>query len=184
MKNYILLLGVAAVSIGSYCAYAGNSATMTVTAAIAHDISLIKTRDINMGTITINPAVTAGPTRWFYSDTGEYSLSTGEAIISADNATVGTFTANISNPSYCDGESFSCGGLVVTGNYDNEIYSFFGEYSEGYAGSNSCGFKIKYSGSENIFKVYPSFCYIGASGLSYVTAGSHSGTLTISYNPG
>ncbi|MBQ8677383.1 MAG: hypothetical protein IJ529_02800 [Alphaproteobacteria bacterium] len=55
MNKYILLLGVAGVALGSYCAYAGNSATMTVTATINHDVSLTKVEDMTFDA-TINPA--------------------------------------------------------------------------------------------------------------------------------
>ena len=47
MNKYILMLGVAGVALGSYCAYAGNSATMTVTATIAHDVSLKVEQDLS-----------------------------------------------------------------------------------------------------------------------------------------
>ena len=46
-------------------------------------------------------------------------------------------------------------------------------------GANYCDFNIKYSGTSNIFKVYPFDCIIND--ISVVTHGSHSGTLTISY---
>ncbi|MBR1648085.1 MAG: hypothetical protein IJ689_00625 [Alphaproteobacteria bacterium] len=175
MNKYILMLGVAGVALGSYAAYAGNSATMTVTATIAHDVSLSVTQDIDLGTITINPAYT-GVTQWGYSDSGVIIYETQGAIVSADNMTVGTFTANIPNPSACNTSTSACGGLAIEGNdEDNFIYNFFGE------GDNYCGFHIKYSGTGNIFKIYsmPNECYI--SDVSQVTPGPHSGTLTISY---
>ncbi|MBR1648133.1 MAG: hypothetical protein IJ689_00870 [Alphaproteobacteria bacterium] len=178
MKNYILMLGVASVALGSYCAYAGNSATMTVTATIAHDVSLTKTRDLSLGTITINPA-TEEETYWFYSDSGVYRLDYGDGIVSASNATVGTFTANIPNPSACNTGTESCGGLSITGNYEGYIDNLFG----GSDGGNSCDFHIKYSGTENSFNVFPDHCWIDENKMSSVTTGSHTGTLTISYTP-
>ena len=88
MKNYILMLGIAAVSIVSYCAYASNSATMTVTATIAHDVSLTVTRQYKLGTITIDPSQTSGS-----------GITTGNdvngGIISVSGYEVGLFTANI-----------------------------------------------------------------------------------------
>ncbi|MBR1649273.1 MAG: hypothetical protein IJ689_06745 [Alphaproteobacteria bacterium] len=171
MKKYILMLGVAGVVLGSYCAYAGNSATMTVTATIAHDVSLTKIGDINLGTITINPAYTGTDTYWTYSDSGVINYITQGAIVSADNATAGTFTANIANPSACNGTSISCGGFSA----DAE-YPMFG----GTGLSNACGFVIEYSESENSFKVVPYSCHIHD--MSKITTGNHSESITISYS--
>ena len=95
MKNYILMLGIAAVSIGSYAAYAGNSATMTVTATIAHDVSLNVTRNISW-TMTIDPSQTRGDV----DCTGEHDgcdYANGGVI--SGSMTAGRFTANIPNPS-------------------------------------------------------------------------------------
>ncbi|MBR1648628.1 MAG: hypothetical protein IJ689_03410 [Alphaproteobacteria bacterium] len=170
MKNYILMLGVAGVALGSYQAYAGNSATMSVTATIAHDVSLTKTGDLSLGTITINPAYTGSDTGWSYSDSGVISFENQGALVSADNATVGTFTANIPNPS-------ACGGLYITGNYTLAVANLFGG---SISDMNGCDFDMSYSGSGNTFKVYPYNCYIN--NVSKVTPGSHSGTLTISYS--
>ncbi|MBR1648660.1 MAG: hypothetical protein IJ689_03575 [Alphaproteobacteria bacterium] len=175
MKNYILLVGTAAVALGSYAAYAGNSATMTVTATIAHDVSLTKTRDISLGTITVNPAYTGTDTEWNYSDSGVISFYNQGAIVSAPNATIGIFTANIANPTACNSASNGCGGLSVEGNPGHYIDNFFG----GSGASNGCVFIIKYSGSSNNFNVYPHGCWI--EDISKVTTGAHSGTLTISY---
>ena len=60
MKNYILMLGVASVALCSYAAMASNSATMQVSATINHDASLSVSRDLNIGTITIDPTQTYG----------------------------------------------------------------------------------------------------------------------------
>ncbi|MBR1648425.1 MAG: hypothetical protein IJ689_02370 [Alphaproteobacteria bacterium] len=179
MNKYILMLGVAGVAFGSYAAYAGNSATMTVTATIAHDVSLTKTGDINLGTITINPAYTGDDTNWSYSDSGVINLNSQGAIVSADNATVGTFTANIPNPSACSAGEYSCGGLIIdAGSGDGEImHNVFGGDSDDY-----CAFIIKYSGSGNSFKVYPQSCAIYD--VSTVGIGDHSHTITINYSTG
>ncbi|MBR1647988.1 MAG: hypothetical protein IJ689_00120 [Alphaproteobacteria bacterium] len=93
MKKYILLLGVAAVSIGSYCAYAGNSSTMTVTATIAHDVSLTVTRDYNVGTITIDPSNTEGGA--CISESTSYKCAYG--ITSITGTQWGRFTANVAD---------------------------------------------------------------------------------------
>ena len=172
MNKYILMIGLASVALGSYCAYAGNSATMTVTATIAHDVSLSVTQDLDLGTITINPAFDGAATVWHYRASGVISFDPQGAIVSAGNATVGTFTANIPNPADCDGTA-DCGGLSV----DDTIGNFFG----GSDYTNNCDFQIQYSGSANTFKVYPDVCYIGD--ISKVTTGTHSHTLTISYTP-
>ncbi|MBR1649349.1 MAG: hypothetical protein IJ689_07125 [Alphaproteobacteria bacterium] len=175
MNKYILMLGVAGVALGSYCAYAGNSATMTVTATIAHDVSLTVTQDIDLGTITINPAYTEDDTDWEYSDSGVIMYNSQGAIVSASNATVGTFTANIPNPSACNTDASTCEGLSLRNGSSAAIGNLFG----GDNNSNECSFTMKYSGSGNSFKIYPSDCLI--TDVSKATPGSHSGTLTISY---
>ncbi|MBR1649256.1 MAG: hypothetical protein IJ689_06650 [Alphaproteobacteria bacterium] len=167
MNKYILMLGVAAVSIGSYCSYAGNSATMTVTATIAHDVSLTKTRDLSFGTITINPGYTGEDTNWNYDSNGSVSIPTGMAIVSADNATVGIFTANVPAP-------FT--SLSVTGNSGSDIGGIFG----GTIDDNYCGFSIEH-GSGNVFYVYPEVCDM--TDVSIVRPGVYEGTLTIEYSP-
>ncbi|MBR1648521.1 MAG: hypothetical protein IJ689_02865 [Alphaproteobacteria bacterium] len=177
MKKYILMLGVAGVALGSYCAYAGNSATMSVTATIAHDVSLTKTGDISLGTITINPAYTGDTTQWGYDISGVRSYWNQGALVSAPNATVGAFTANIPNPSACTYGDWSCGGLSITGTYNNIIQNIFG----GSDGDNYCDFYFTYTGSGNQFVAYVNDCDIGD--VSQVTTGSHTGTLTISYTP-
>ncbi|MBR1648535.1 MAG: hypothetical protein IJ689_02935 [Alphaproteobacteria bacterium] len=172
MNKYILMLGVAGVVLGSYCAYAGNSATMTVTATIAHDVSLSVTQDIDLGTITINPAYTGESTDWEYRDSGVIFYSRQGAIVSAPNATLGTFTANIPNPTACNEANSTCGGLSLE---EHEIYNVFGGSNE----SNFCNFLLKYSGIGNSFKVFPDNCLIND--ISKVTTGEHSVTLTITY---
>ena len=176
MNKYILMMGVAGVVLGAYSAIASNSATMTVTATIAHDVALTKTQDMNLGTITINPAYSGDDTDWYYSDSGVISYYTQGAIVSATSPiTVGTFTANIANPSACDGTDYSCGGLSLSNN--GAIDNLFG----GDDNSNFCTFVIKYSGAGNSFKVFPLYCRIDEGKISSVTTGSHEGTLTISY---
>ncbi|MBR1649380.1 MAG: hypothetical protein IJ689_07285 [Alphaproteobacteria bacterium] len=172
MNKYILMLGVAGVALGSYAAYASNSATMTVTATIAHDVSLTTIRNINLGTITVNPAATEY-TEWDYFTSGKYSLNYGDGIVSADDETVGIFTANIPNPSDCEGIYHSCGGLILNDSIDN----IFG----GNDNSNMCATMLSYSGTENIFNLGIGICSIGKGKISSVTPGAHEGTITISY---
>ena len=162
------MIGVAGVALGSYAAYAGNSTTMSVTATIAHDVSLSVIQDIDMGTITINPAATEF-TMWSYDNNGKYFPDVGDAIVSADDATLGKFTANVPNKE-------STAGLNLIASKDLAgIENLFG----GNDGSNFCPFCIGYTGEDNIFRVSIGDCYI--SDVSKVTPGSHSGTLTISY---
>ena len=120
MKNYILMLGVAAVSIGSYCAYAGNSATMTVTATIAHDVSLTVTRNISWN-MTIDPSRTYGDVDCAFEFDGCEGYSVGGVI--SGSMTAGRFTANISNPTHKEVLSFEETG-------GDQIYVNSDEYGE------------------------------------------------------
>ena len=95
MKIYILMLGVAGVVLGSYCAYAGNSATMTVTAKIEHDVSLRVTQNISW-TMTIDPSQTSGDVDCIDIVDGGEGYSSGGVI--SGSMTAGRFTANIPNP--------------------------------------------------------------------------------------
>ena len=95
MKNYILMLGVAGVALGSYCAYAGNSATMTVTATIAHDVSLNVTRNISWN-MTIDPSHPSGEVDCPEDVDGCEAYSSNGVI--SGSMTAGRFTANIPNP--------------------------------------------------------------------------------------
>ncbi|MBR1648555.1 MAG: hypothetical protein IJ689_03035 [Alphaproteobacteria bacterium] len=181
MNKYILMLGIAGVALGSYCAYAGNSATMTVTATIAHDVSLIVTQDMDLGTITINPAATE-ETEWDYdSDSGVFNLMGGDAIVSADNAKLGRFTANIPNPSVCGYGTSICGGLEVDAEGQGEsLFTLFGpDY-----GATHCTFGIEYNGDGNDFRIVIIDCMINEGRISSVMPGKHTGTLTITYTAG
>ena len=95
MNKYILLLGVAGVALGSYVAYAGNSATMTVTATIAHDVSLNVTRNISWN-MTIDPSQTWGDVDC-PGDVDGCEIEDSGGVISG-SMTAGRFTANIPNP--------------------------------------------------------------------------------------
>ncbi|MBR1648704.1 MAG: hypothetical protein IJ689_03795 [Alphaproteobacteria bacterium] len=176
MKNYILLLGVAAVSIGSYCAYAGNSATMTVTATIAHDASLSVTQDLDIGTITIDAgACFSCYNQEFYMDSSGSVTSKVDSIISVSGTTLGSFTANIANPSACNTPSSSCGGLGFDGLNNGAL---FGILSGDDDRRNECDLQIIHSAG-NTFKVYPQHCI--AMNLTYYKPGKHTKTITISY---
>ena len=95
MNKYILLLGIAGVALGSYAAYASNSATMTVTATIAHDVSLSVTRNISW-TMTIDPSQTWGDVDC-PGDVDGCEIEDSGGVISG-SMTAGRFTANIPNP--------------------------------------------------------------------------------------
>ena len=180
----LLLLGV------SYTAYnaAAVSENFEISTTIDHEIvlgnfkaasedgNIIKTGDISLGTIVINKDAT-GITAWEYSDSGIFRLKSGNGIVSAPNITVGTFTANIANPSACTTASNSCGGLNIAGNHGSSIYNIFG----GNSNSKGCNFYMKYNESADNFKVYPIVCQINDS--SQVTTGTKTGTLTVSYTP-
>ncbi|MBR1648644.1 MAG: hypothetical protein IJ689_03490 [Alphaproteobacteria bacterium] len=181
MKKYILILGVAGVALGSYAAMASNSATMTVTAAIVHDVSLSVGTNLNIGTITVNPGYgngeeTSGCVE--YDSNGAVTSISG-AFTNATAATPGTFTANIPNPSACDTASDDCGGLVLN---DNDVY-FGGILSGTDSNFDYCEFRILHTGG-NSFKVYPDNCYFDGKPASYLTSGTHTKNLTISYTAG
>ncbi|MBR1648914.1 MAG: hypothetical protein IJ689_04880 [Alphaproteobacteria bacterium] len=173
MKNYILLLGIAAVSIGSYCAYAGNSATMTVTATIAHDVSLtLEGNTMDFGTIYIDPSNTEGG-YISYGESGEITHQDAY-FVSASPVTPINFTANIPHPEACQNHSNICQGLSFDEN-DGEVYVFGGSKT------NYCQLIINYTGSGNNFKILLGYCDIYYP--EYVTPGDYEGTVTISYTP-
>ncbi|MBR1649378.1 MAG: hypothetical protein IJ689_07275 [Alphaproteobacteria bacterium] len=179
----LLLLGV------SYTAYnaVAVSENFAISTTIDHEITLgnfhaanteidvSKTGDMNFGTIVLNPAATEA-TYWRYALTGEFMLKSGDAIISADNARLGTFTANIPNPRVCYTPAVSCEGLSITGNFSRFLDNFFG----GSGSSNGCGFGIQYI-DNSVFRVYCDWCHIDD--VSKVNAGIKTGTLTINYTP-
>ena len=128
MKNYILMLGVAGVALGSYVAYAGNSATMTVTATIAHDVSLNVTRNISWN-MTIDPSQDYGDIDC-PGDNDGCELQNFYGVISG-SMTAGRFTANIPNPAnYSNVLSFEESGNVNTSipsdEYGNKFYVSIG----------------------------------------------------------
>ncbi|MBR1648433.1 MAG: hypothetical protein IJ689_02415 [Alphaproteobacteria bacterium] len=100
MKNYILMLGVAGVFISSYAAYADNEATMNVTATIAHETNIRNVRDIEIGTITIDPSYDRGSA--FENDCQWMNVS--NSIESISGSPCGYFTANFAS-------GFTCGAV-------------------------------------------------------------------------
>ena len=152
MKNYILMLGIAGVALGSYCAYAGNSATMTVTATIAHDVSLTLGESLSFGNITINPSETSGFLRFDIPTL----LAYGDGVMAVRDYHIGTFTANVPNPSQKTGLSLT---------YNNDM-----------AGLIFRGYGIVHE-SGNLFTVGGKLEY-----TSVPSEGEYSGTITISYS--
>ncbi|MBR1648406.1 MAG: hypothetical protein IJ689_02275 [Alphaproteobacteria bacterium] len=140
--------------------------------ASATDADLTKTDDINLGTIYVNPAFKETHAWFSYNELGEMDSVEGDFIVRADRATVGRFTANITNPEACTNRAISCGGLSIT-----RKKALFG----GSASSNWCNFYIKYSGNDNVFTVSPNCNFDNPAD---VTLGPHKATLTISYNAG
>ncbi|MBR1649017.1 MAG: hypothetical protein IJ689_05400 [Alphaproteobacteria bacterium] len=128
MNKYILMLGVAGVALGSYCAYAGNSATMTVTATIAHDVSLNVTRNISW-TMTIDPSQTFGDIDCSgdvdgCEDYSYYGVISGSMM-------AGRFTANIPNSAnYENVLSFEGSGnryiVIPSDEYGDKFFAHIG----------------------------------------------------------
>ncbi|MBR1648112.1 MAG: hypothetical protein IJ689_00765 [Alphaproteobacteria bacterium] len=129
MKNYILLLGTAAVALGSYAAYAGNSATMTVTATIAHDVSLTVTKDLSMGVLTIDPSHTEFNAASI-DTSGAVDVMDGEGIISLTGVSAGTFTANL--PSSCNISGIIGRNMGNHPCFRSEDFIFLGDVAFGY----------------------------------------------------
>ncbi|MBR1649010.1 MAG: hypothetical protein IJ689_05360, partial [Alphaproteobacteria bacterium] len=121
-------LGIAGVALGSYAAYAGNSATMTVTATIAHDVSLSVTQNISW-TMTIDPSQT-------YDDVDCWGSVDGCEIQKAygtSSMTAGRFTANIPNPAnYLNVLSFEESGrddtVIPSDEYGDKFGAAIGIY--------------------------------------------------------
>ncbi|MBR1648043.1 MAG: hypothetical protein IJ689_00405 [Alphaproteobacteria bacterium] len=120
MKKYILILGVAGVALGSYCAYAANSATMTVTATIAHEVNIRNISNIDIGTITIDPSESSGSV---LEDNCAWNRIGGEGngIKSISGSPCGYFTADFSGDYLC-GEAFSVTPEYVT--WNNMSFNF------------------------------------------------------------
>ena len=162
MKKYILMLGVAAVYIGSYCAYAGNSATMTVTATIAHDVSLTVTRDYNVGTITIDPSNTEGGS--CVTKGSGYGYCLGDGIISITGTQWGRFTANVADSCKDNVDVYDCFNATPTSLNFGGIT--LGNYNFGYVSGNT--FEFWYGDIEYDENTVP-------------TSGDYSSEITINY---
>ena len=168
MKKYILMLGVAAVSIGSYCAYAGNTATMTVTATIAHDVSLVATSPLNMGTLTIDPSDTEGGGIEISSN-GSIDYKWGDGIISFTGFSAGTFTANVPDSCKVDGVATDM----------NDVHPCFRvDHSLNFGNTYLIEPYVEYI-SGNTFKFQYDFWQYNEGDVP--TSGDYSGSVTIKY---
>ncbi|MBR1649435.1 MAG: hypothetical protein IJ689_07570 [Alphaproteobacteria bacterium] len=186
-KTFLILL-LAGVSYTAYNAVA-VSENFEISTTIDHEIvlggfkststddaDLHSTGDINLGTITVNLVYNNGQEMSgciVYNPDGSVSSVDGD-IISATSAALGTFTANIPNPSACD-QVPHCGGLTlysrgpVTG-----IFSNIDSYPD------NCEFLMTYTGG-NGFKVFPDNCCLNGVPASSINSGTHTKNLTISY---
>ena len=154
MKNYILLIGVAGLALGSYHAYAGNSATMSVTATIAHDVSLTKVDDIVIYAV-VNPAETSVSETWCVAgDSFEYNSCNGG---------IGIFTATVPDDEYAAENSFTISPSELT----HDTLRVF-------------NFSINPSVTDNEFEITYQLSYSGGA----PSAGTHNfGNITITYHP-
>ncbi|MBR1648057.1 MAG: hypothetical protein IJ689_00475 [Alphaproteobacteria bacterium] len=163
MKNYILLLGVAGVALGSYAAYAGNTATMQVSATIAHDASLSWVEDISIGTITIDPSQKSGSFICGFDGgialAGDIEMKEG-GVISVSGGHPGRIRANLPDLNGpMNNITITPSPLVVDG---LSIDSFY----------------LVYTDESNIYQVMPD----GVSYSSLPQAKNYSGTITITYH--
>ena len=182
----LILIGI------SYTAYnaAAVSENFAISTTIDHEVTLGSFRaasadagldvtgNINLGTIIVNTDYSEGSVS--YNESGIVTNLSG-AIVSADNATLGYFTANVPNPEECNDESViagdMCAGLRITGTDHGWIDDLLGGNISDY---NGCIFHFRYVGN-NKFKVFPLVCIINTiKTLSFTT---NTGTLTIEYTP-
>ena len=187
-KTFLILL-LAGVSYTAYNA-AAVSENFEISTTIDHEIvlgnlrtasadaNLDVTGNINMGTIIVNSQYT-GITEWYYDYSGIIIYRNKGAIVSADNATLGYFTANVANPEACSKLSPEvymdpCAGLAFSSPFIDNLFG--GSESD----LNGCFFDFAYDG-ENNFIVRPAYCYIET--MPKVIFGTHTGTLTINYTP-
>ncbi|MBR1648339.1 MAG: hypothetical protein IJ689_01910 [Alphaproteobacteria bacterium] len=186
-KTFLILL-LASLTYTVYNA-AAVSETFEISTTIDHEITLGNfktsaadanlnvTSDIDMGTIYINPSATE-KTTWGYASSGVHTWTNGKGIVRADNVQAGVFTADVLNPTDCNGTeaSHNCAGLSIVGNHNsNWIYNLLGSES-------GCRFTILYNETSNRFTVFPFACYMSGGAFSSISTGLHTGTLTISYN--
>ncbi|MBR1648173.1 MAG: hypothetical protein IJ689_01070 [Alphaproteobacteria bacterium] len=179
-KTFLILLLVGV----SYTAYnaAAVSENFAISTTIDHEIVLgnfrtastdagLKTdRDMDLGTITINPSYVFDDDwmQWsdiVYNSSGNVTEIT-HAVTHADNIKFGRFSANIPNPTACNGSSHRCGGLSLD-NYYMRVGTPI-----------SCeNLKIYYL-SDQTFEIRPEYCTL----TGIPKAQSYQGTINISYS--
>ncbi|MBR1648587.1 MAG: hypothetical protein IJ689_03200 [Alphaproteobacteria bacterium] len=150
MNKYILLTAIAGVAFASYCAYADNEATMTVTATVIHDVSLEKFGGNPNILLLINPAQTSGSLDCieeittggvmenslcdhfgFYANTPNYAAT--RLSVTPASKTVGTMTLNnwrITGSG--DGDFYAHPVLSYTGGAPADGEHSFGEFTISY----------------------------------------------------
>ncbi|MBR1649288.1 MAG: hypothetical protein IJ689_06820 [Alphaproteobacteria bacterium] len=184
-KTFLILL-LAGVSYTAYNATA-VSENFEISTTIDHEITLGNfkaasadanldvSENLNLGVIIIDPDCN-DYTWWSYFDDGAINLENSNLIISASPLTGGFFHADIPNPSDCTNRQTSCGGLSVLGDSDVNANIHIFDTTDG----SHCTGYIKYTGNENIFRIYPN-CAINNPSL--VPLGTHTSYFTISYTP-
>ncbi|MBR1648597.1 MAG: hypothetical protein IJ689_03250 [Alphaproteobacteria bacterium] len=141
MNKYILMLGIAAVSIGSYAAMASNSATMNVTATIAHETNIRNISDINLGTITIDPSKSWGNVIEDNCAWGGIGEENGIKSISGNPC--GYFTADFNTNQYLCGDVFSV--TPESANWNN-VHFYFGANNTDTSGRCKVTAEFSYDG--------------------------------------
>ncbi|MBR1649186.1 MAG: hypothetical protein IJ689_06290 [Alphaproteobacteria bacterium] len=178
-KTFLILL-LADVSYTAYNAVA-VSENFAISTTIDHEVTLgsfraasaddlTVTGDINIGTITINPADGYGEV--WYDSAGNVSRLEG-GVIAATKATFGTFTANVEHPELCEGNNSACAGLSTPDN--GYIFDVFG--GGGNTHSSYCDSNLKYSGEGKVF--YRVLRYCRYADPQYAPAGVYTSYTTI-----
>ncbi|MBR1649390.1 MAG: hypothetical protein IJ689_07340 [Alphaproteobacteria bacterium] len=104
----------------------------------------------------------------------------GDVIVEADSPQNGYFSANIPNPSACNGNTLPCGGLSIL---ECSFINGGGCIIPGMMGNTNtdCTVRIKYSGAGSQFIMQPDSCI--AVRASDLVIGTHNKNITISYAP-
>ncbi|MBR1648207.1 MAG: hypothetical protein IJ689_01240 [Alphaproteobacteria bacterium] len=114
MNKYILMLGVAALSLAAYAVRAGNSDTMTVSATIAHDVNLSVSTNMSFA-LTVDPSKTTG---WYQTGATPTADGTG-VLLAQSSSTRGVFSAT--TPSGYSVSKFTITPATLTGDVDSHV---------------------------------------------------------------
>ncbi|MBR1648594.1 MAG: hypothetical protein IJ689_03235 [Alphaproteobacteria bacterium] len=166
MNKYILLIGIAGVALGSYCAYAGTTATMNVKAKIVHEVNVDNVIPINFA-LMVNPAEDGGS----YT-TGETPTSSGGVLLAQSTSTRGSFTA--ATPSGYDVSKFEIDTSgIKTSSLDSRIKVDNFKITAGNTASN-----------RTTYYVDATLSYTGTNPKATANKAEHDfGTLKITYKP-